>query len=68
MSIPGSVSVSPSVSVLTGGEENDPDYQQGKTDRPQNAVEHRHHLDSLNSLYPLMARSMQPATGFQPQR
>jgi len=53
--------VSPSVSVLTGDEENDPDYQEGKTDRPQNADEHRHHLDSLNPLYPPMARSMQRA-------
>jgi hypothetical protein len=63
-----SVSVSPSVSVFTGDEENDPDYQEGKTDRPQNADEHSHHLDSLNPLYPLIARSMQRATGCsQPQ-
>ena len=68
MSVPVSVSVPPSVSVLTGGEENGPDYQEGKTDRPQNADEHRHHLDSLNHLYPLMACSMQRATGFEPQR
>jgi hypothetical protein len=64
MSVPVSVSVSPSVSGrFTRDQEDDPDYQEGKTDRPQNADEHGHHLDSLDPFYPLMARFMQRATG-----
>jgi hypothetical protein len=55
VAIPVPVSVSPSVSAaFSGDEEDDPDHQDGKADRPQNAeggdqqdrTKHDHHLDS----------------------